>query len=287
MVNKTVRCGQRTGNSIKTHVWRNICSSRDAYVEMEIDQEDIDIDDIENIEYTMSDFSDGIHGTSKSMEASSESFISGHRGNGSLQNNMEVQFSLNKRKRWLLQDTVKTRAYELCEEDFKVVLTWRRQVLVLKNKCEYDLVNVYLQQNDCAEYMDSSKLIKMHLPNKTFANFLDLKRKSDEIEEGESRKMRRRKVSISTVSNILDYKRKSDDTDEEFSKMKHERKKDPPIKYLSKMRTQEIQRQRGLQRPMELFWKRVQLYDLQLKSDNIRPQYDQKQPAWDNQYVTL
>lgn len=256
-------------------------------MEMEIDQEDIDIDDIENIEYTMSDFSDGIHGTSKSIEASSKSFISGHRGNGSLQNNMEVQFSLNKRKRWLLQDTVKTRAYELCEEDFKVVLTWRRQVLVLKNKCEYDLVNVYLQQNDCAEYMDSSKLIKMHLPNKTFANFLDLKRKSDEIEEGESRKMRRRKVSISTVSNILDYKRKSDDTDEEFSKMKHERKKDPPIKYLSKMRTQEIQRQRGLQRPMELFWKRVQLYDLQLKSDNVRPQYDQKQPSWDSQYVTL
>lgn len=256
-------------------------------MEMEIDQGDIDILDIGNIEYTMSEFSDGIHGTPKSMKPWDELFISGDGENGSLQNNMEVLFSLNKRKRWLLQDTVKARAYELCKEEFKVVLAWRRQVLVLKNKCEYDLVNVYLQQNDCSEYMDSSKLIKMHLPNKTFANFLDLKRKSDEIEEEEPQRMWRRKVSMSMISNILDYKRKSKKTEEEILKMLLERRKDPPIKYLSKMRKQEIQRQRGIQRPMELFWQRVQLYDLQLPSDDVRPQYDQKQPSLDNQYVTL
>lgn len=239
MVNKTDRLGQRTGNTLRPYIWRHLCNATESYLELQVlnagydvlensaenakghDLENINNCDLEYIEATMGEISDGVHGSCK------ETFDPGNTGwNKSLRKQEGLLFSMNKRQRWLLKETLKWKLYDLWEEDFKVVLALRKTVLTSiersKSTSKVHLLGHWTRE-DCVEYLDSQYPDVYTIPNKTYSNITDLKWK---WLRGQGFGLRRKS------------------------------KKTPWTRMLP-MRAREIQRLRGVQRRAHLFLKRL------------------------------
>ncbi|XP_062602170.1 uncharacterized protein LOC134263804 [Saccostrea cucullata] len=167
MVNKTERCGIRSGNTMKKNISRYY-SSRDGYIEFNTYNRNY-IYGIDCLEDELPELDDG-------LQDNPELDQYGGGLNSSTKDKEGVLFSLNKRKRWECSETIDTTPKIWWEETLRVVVVERRTILT------YDETRIPLippHWNDCERYQDSKAPFTVVLPNKEHApsSFSDLRRK--------------------------------------------------------------------------------------------------------------
>lgn len=168
MVNKKYRCGLWTGNTIRSGIWRNYCTN-DGYIEFQAYNAGSEWE----LDNALWELDDGLQEESKSILDQY-----GRGFNSSPRDKEHVQFSLNKRKRWLFEEEMEHNLHYFQRRDFRVVVVKREMTMPHKflftytTICDPSWVNQYC--NVCATYMDSKACLP--IIQYVWSSFSDLRR---------------------------------------------------------------------------------------------------------------
>lgn len=181
MVRKSVRCGQRTGNTLRKHFMSFV--SNHGYVNYNF----INIpDNFEHAKYqtlfSRKDcvFPDGRKSHLDLVGDDDNKFIDIHL-DASYREGNHVCYSLDKHQRWTLPSVIKENIESLSEEDFRVVLSERKTVTLFVywggRYSPTDLSGRFIKWNDCVNYVDSKTPLTQATPTKSASFFCDLRKK--------------------------------------------------------------------------------------------------------------
>ncbi|XP_061179420.1 uncharacterized protein LOC133188045 [Saccostrea echinata] len=159
MVNKTGRCGLRSGNTIRKSICKYFCAN-DSYIEFNTYNRKYDYG-LDCLEDELLELGDGLQENPE---------LDQHGGglNSSSTVKEGVLFSLKKRKRSLFSDSIDFWR----GEEFRVVVAERRTILT------YNETLLSPHWDDYVKYLDSRALLPIVLPFKKTSHFSELRRKS-------------------------------------------------------------------------------------------------------------